>query len=177
MIRLLVILTAGAALALPTASYIDDALGTGVRKLGASAALAAPRVATDEPDEPPAPCPSPVRGLTVTLNEDVVFANTEEFTTARREITLNPADIDLNNIVLAARGDPGTAARVRILAIRQPDKESPGEIIDLLYRDSVQVERDGNGVESAQFATTISGTDISYVLLIENGCQQSDSAR
>ena len=50
MIRVSVILATVAALVLPAAQYIDDALGTGVGKLGASVALAAPGVATDEPD-------------------------------------------------------------------------------------------------------------------------------
>ena len=49
MIRALTIL-ATAALALPVGHYIDDALGTGVRKLGTTGALAAPVAATDEPD-------------------------------------------------------------------------------------------------------------------------------
>ena len=49
MIRALTIF-ATAALALPVGHYIDDALGTGARTLGASVALAAPGDATDEPD-------------------------------------------------------------------------------------------------------------------------------
>ena len=50
MIRVLTILATVAALVVPAAHYIDDALGTGVRNLGASVALAAPGVATGEPD-------------------------------------------------------------------------------------------------------------------------------
>ena len=168
MIRVPVILAAAAALVLPAAHYIDDALGTGARTLGASVALAAPGVATDKPrptpplhrllhrdrvtsrrtetacrrpasrppllgtnvryalliengcasSEPARPCPPPVTGLTVTVNDDVVFQNDDAFTKARSEITLNPAGTQLNSLVLAARGAPGTAARVRIIAIR-----------------------------------------------------------
>ena len=68
--------------------------------------------------DPARTCPAPVTGLTVTLNEDVVFQNDDAFSKARSEITLNPAGTQLNSLVLAARGAPDSAARVRILAIR-----------------------------------------------------------
>src|SRR5262245_2219365 len=68
-------------------------------------------------DPPAGPCPAPVTGLTVTLNDDVVFQNDEPFTSARQEIVLNPAAGELNSLVLAARGAPGSTARLRILAL------------------------------------------------------------
>jgi hypothetical protein len=71
--------------------------------------------ANTDPTDPARPCPAPVRGLTVTLNDDVVFENDDDFRHARREVALNPAD---NTLVLAAKGDPRSAARVRILALR-----------------------------------------------------------
>ena len=186
MIRALTIL-ATAALALPVGHYIDDALGTGVRKLGTTGALAAPVAATDEPNSGAQvgllyrgavevgadgngvraarfattvagrdvryvlvvengcagsnavrPCPAPVRGLTVTLNEDVVFQNDDEFREARLQIALNPDEADDNSLVLAAKGAPGSGARVRILALRDPDKDKPKpkpEVLGLVYRD------------------------------------------
>ena len=66
------------------------------------------------------PCPAPVRGLTVTLNEDVVFQNDDEFREARLQIPLNPDEADDNSLVLAAKGAPGSGARVRILALGAP---------------------------------------------------------
>jgi hypothetical protein len=63
-------------------------------------------------------CPAPVTGLTITLNDDVVFENSEPFTTVRQEIVLNPVAGELNSLVLAAHGAPGSAARVRIVAVR-----------------------------------------------------------
>ena len=108
--------------------------------------------------DPARPCPAPVTGLTVTLNEDVVFQNDDAFTKARSEITLNPAGTQLNSLVLAARGAPGTAARIRIIAIRQPDKPKPTPPLHrLVHRDRVAVDEDGNGVQSARFATTVAG--------------------
>jgi hypothetical protein len=63
--------------------------------------------------------PAPVSGLTVTLNEDVVFDARGPFTTVRRQVALNPVGADDNALVIAARGAPGSAARVRILAVRR----------------------------------------------------------
>ena len=62
-------------------------------------------------DPPDAPAPSPVRGITVTLNDNVVFQNEELFRSERVEVALNPIGPQLNSIVLAARGNP-----VRLLA-------------------------------------------------------------
>ena len=74
--------------------YIDDALGTGVS-------------------------PPPVRGLTITLNEDVVFQNDDELPdSVRVQVPLNPVGPELNSILVAARGMPGSAARVSVLAVR-----------------------------------------------------------
>src|SRR5262245_35118135 len=98
MVRVLVILAAFAALVLPAAQYIDDALGTGVRLFGAGVALAAPGVATDKP---------------------------------------RPA------------------------------------VLGVVHRDRVVVGEDGNGVQSARFAT-VGGPDVRYLLLIENGCAGTD---
>lgn len=76
--------------------YIDDALGTGV-----------------------GPAPPPVRGLTITLNDDVVFQNDDAIPfPVRVEVALNPVGRERNSIVLAARGEPGAAARASILAVR-----------------------------------------------------------
>jgi hypothetical protein len=79
-------------------------------------------------------------------------------------------------LVLAARGAPGSAARVRILAFRQPDKPKPA-VLGLLYRGAVEVEEDGNGVLADRFPTSVAGRNVRYVLLIENGCAATDPAR
>jgi hypothetical protein len=97
------------------------------------------------------PCSAPVNGLTVTLNDDVVFQNDDEFTQERVEVALNPVDArDDNTLALAARGNPGSQARVRIIAL-QPKPPA----LNLVHRDDVHVDEDGNGVQSAQFATTV----------------------
>ncbi len=128
--------------------------------------------------DPARRCPAPVRGLTVTLNEDVVFQNDDEFRKARLQIPLNPVETELNSLVLAARGAPGSAARVRILALRQPDKPKPKPaVLGQLYRGAVTVGADGNGVRADRFATTVAGRGVRYVLLIENGCAGTDPAR
>ena len=76
--------------------YIDDALGTGGH-----------------------PAPPRVRGLTITLNDDVVFQNDEELPpSVRVEVPLNPVGTQLNSIILAAKGEPGSAARVASVAVR-----------------------------------------------------------
>ena len=134
-------------------AQLDDALGTGVRKLGTTGALAAPVAATDEsnagaqvgllyrgavevgadgngvraarfattlagrdvryvlqiengcaPTDPPGACPAPVRGLTITLNDDIVFQNDDTFSNARREIALNPVDTNDNSLILPPPG-------------------------------------------------------------------------
>ena len=90
--------------------------------------------------DPARPCPPPVTGLTVTLNEDVVFQNDDAFTKARSEITLNPAGTQLNSLVLAAKGAPGSAARIRIIAIRQPVDKSSARFAGLS-------EKPSNGLE------------------------------
>ena len=225
MTRALTIL-ATAALALPVGHHIDDALGTGVRKLGTTGALAAPVAATDESNagaqvgllyrgavevgadgngvraarfattlagrdvryvlliengcagtDPARQCPAPVRELTVTLNDDVVFQNDDAFSKARREIALNPVDTNDNSLLLAAKGAPASGARVRILALRQPDKPKPKPPVLGLLSGSVEVGADGNGVRAARFATSLAGRDVRYVLLIENGCAGTDPAR
>src|SRR5262245_25886393 len=80
--------------------YIDDALGTGAS-------------------------PPPPRGLTITLNGDVVFqADDEVAYPVRVQVALNPAGGEPNSIVLAALGAPGAAARVAVLALR-PAPEVP----------------------------------------------------
>ena len=69
--------------------YIDDTLGTGVR------------------------------GLTVTLNDDVVFQNDDELPDpVRVEVALNPVGTELNSIVVAARGEAGSVVGVSVVAIR-----------------------------------------------------------
>ena len=72
------------------------------------------------PTDPAGACPAPVRGLTITLNEDVVFQNDDTFSKARLTIPLNPVDTNDNSLVLAAKGAPRSAARVRILALGAP---------------------------------------------------------
>jgi hypothetical protein len=77
--------------------YIDDALGTGVRRVP----------------------PPPVSRLAITLNDDVVFFSDEELPDpVRVQVALNPAGGESNRIVLAAAGPPRSAARVSILAVR-----------------------------------------------------------
>ena len=74
----------------------------------------------EAPDDP-AVVPAPVRGITVTLNDDVVFQNEELFRSERIEVALNPIGPQLNSIVLAATGAPRSAARVVVLATRPID--------------------------------------------------------
>ena len=69
----------------------------------------------------PGPCPPPVTGLTITLNEDAVFQNDDEFQQERFAVALNPVGSQLNSIVGAARGAPGSAARFTVLAVRPAD--------------------------------------------------------
>src|SRR5512145_2588726 len=57
-------------------------------------------------------CPSPVRSLTVTLNDDVVFQSEELFRLERVQVPLNDVGGGDNRIVLAARGNPGSGAHV-----------------------------------------------------------------
>jgi len=61
---------------------------------------------------------APVRGLTVTLNDDVVFQNDDEFESETVEVALNPIGRESNSIVAAARGTAGSAARVAIVAVQ-----------------------------------------------------------
>ena len=63
-------------------------------------------------------CPAAVRGLTVTLNDDVVFQNDDEFGSERVQIALNEVGGQLNSILLAAKGAPQSGARVALLATR-----------------------------------------------------------
>jgi len=218
MIRALTIL-ATASLALPVGHYIDDALGTGVRKLNTTGALAAPVAATDEPDAgaqvsllyrgavkvgedgngvevgsfpttlggiavryvlvvengctgtDPVRCPAPVSELTVTLNDEVVFQNDDDFAEARRRVALNSVEAEDNQLVIAANGAPRSAARVLIIAIRHTAEHSR------LYRGAVTVGKDGNGVEVGSFPTTVGGRDVRYVLAVENGCAGTDPVR
>jgi hypothetical protein len=62
---------------------------------------------------------APVSGLAVTLNDDAVFDGSGAFTRVRRRVALNPVGAEDNALVIAARGAPGSAARVRILAVRR----------------------------------------------------------
>jgi hypothetical protein len=71
------------------------------------------------------PCPPPVSGLTVTLNDDIVFQNDDHFSEARSEVALNDVGVDDNSLVLAARGAPGSSARVRVLAVRETGNCAP----------------------------------------------------
>ena len=128
--------------------------------------------------DPARRCPAPVRGLTVTLNEDVVFQNDDEFRKARLQIPLNPVETELNSLVLAARGAPGSAARVRILALRQPDKPKPKPaVLGLLYRGAGDSRGRRERRAGGPLPTTVAGRDVRYVLLIENGCAGTDPAR
>jgi hypothetical protein len=72
--------------------YIDDALGTGID-------------------------PAPPAGLTITLNDDVVYQSDEELP-VRVQVALNAAGQQPNRILLQAVGSPGAAARVSVLALR-----------------------------------------------------------
>jgi hypothetical protein len=69
--------------------------------------------------------PPPVNGLTVTLNEDIVFQNDDEFSEEHAEVALNGVGLDDNRIVLAARGAAGSSARVRVLAVRDTGSCTP----------------------------------------------------
>ena len=60
-----------------------------------------------------------VRGLTITLNEDVVFQNDDPLPDfVRVEVALNPVGTQLNSIVVAAKGQPGSTAGVSLAAVR-----------------------------------------------------------
>ena len=56
-------------------------------------------------------CPAPVRELTVTLNDDVVFQNEDVFKVARREVALNAVGADDNTLVIAAKKLPLRSSR------------------------------------------------------------------
>lgn len=60
-----------------------------------------------------------VTGITITLNDDVVFDGAAPGTRETLEIALNPVGSEENSVVLAARGEPGSRARVHIAAIDQ----------------------------------------------------------
>jgi hypothetical protein len=76
------------------------------------------------------PGPPPVRGLTITLNDDVVFQNDDPLPdSVRVEVALNPVGSQLNSIVLAARGEPGSAARVSVVAVRPAPVSFGGQSI------------------------------------------------
>jgi hypothetical protein len=59
---------------------------------------------------------APVTGLTVTLNEDVVFQSEDDV--PRVEVALDPIGPSMNSIVAAAHGSAGSAARVVIVAVQ-----------------------------------------------------------
>jgi hypothetical protein len=66
-------------------------------------------------DEAP-PCPAPTNGIEVTLNGEVVLQTTDRYHAERVQVALNPVGGEQNRIVAAAVGEPGTGARIAIIA-------------------------------------------------------------
>jgi hypothetical protein len=81
------------------------------------------------PPNAPDPCPPPVGAASITLNGSVVFQNDDVFRFERVEVALNPVGGDPNNIVIAATGAPGSAARVAVLALRPIDAPFGGRSV------------------------------------------------
>lgn len=75
------------------------------------------------------PCPPPVDGASITLNDSVVFQNDDVFHFERMEVALNPVGGDPNSIVIAATGVPGALARVAVLALRPIDAPFGGRSV------------------------------------------------
>lgn len=67
-----------------------------------------------------------VSGLTITLDEDVVFQEDVPPTRETLEVALNPVGSEENSIVLAAHGESGARARVHIAAIEESRERSEG---------------------------------------------------
>jgi len=67
---------------------------------------------------------SAVGGLTVTLN-NAAFEDGDELFETVFDVDLNDVGAADNNIVVAARGAPGSSARVRVLAVRDPGNCTP----------------------------------------------------
>jgi hypothetical protein len=61
-------------------------------------------------------CPPPVRTLTVTLNDEVVFQSDDEFRIQRVVLPRDAVTGDDNRLVISAAGVPKAAARVAIVA-------------------------------------------------------------
>jgi hypothetical protein len=67
-----------------------------------------------------------VSGLTITLNDDIVFEGASPATRETLEVALNPVGTEQNSIVLAANGESGSRARVHIAAIDQSIHRTEG---------------------------------------------------
>lgn len=70
-----------------------------------------------ESDPTLTPCPAPVESLSVTLNQEVVFDMQGPFGHERVPVALSALGSG-NSIAAAATGQPGSAARVTVLAVR-----------------------------------------------------------
>src|SRR5262245_620334 len=46
--------------------------------------------------------------------------------------------------------------------------------VGVLYHGAVAVGEDGNGVTGERFPTTAAGSDVRYLLVVENGCADGD---
>jgi hypothetical protein len=71
-----------------------------------------------EPGAPAGTCPPPVESIRVTLNGDVVFQTAAAFSLERLPVPLNDVGGEANQIAVTAGGQPGSAARVTIVALR-----------------------------------------------------------
>ena len=63
-------------------------------------------------------CPPPVSSIRIILDDDVVFQTDAPFARERVPVALNDVGGGPNQLVVAAAGTPGAAARVAILAVR-----------------------------------------------------------
>lgn len=70
------------------------------------------------PGGPAGNCPGPVDTIRVILNDDVVFQTGAAFSLERVPVPLNDVGGAPNQIVVAAAGDPGSSARVTVVALR-----------------------------------------------------------
>ncbi len=120
------------------------------------------------PTDPVRACPAPVRGLTITLNDDVVFQNDDDLQPRLASPSPStPSTANDNSLVLAAKGAPRSGsprAHPRPPPTRQTEAKATGPQPACIAAPST-VGADGNGVRGRPaFATTLAGRDVRYVL-------------
>lgn len=111
-------------------------------------------------------CAPSVGAIAVTLNDRVVFQRVAAGAFGVQSVPVAVEAQD-NRIVIAVTGVPGSAARVRILAI-------PAAAERTSFRAKVRVGSDGSEALAGQFDAF---SRLRYVLEIENGCRPDDRSR